>query len=212
NLLILFFIFAFTYSILIQRDILHIAEQNKREFYNGIGRINPEKVAVSDWRDYYGGSMGKDTALSVGEDVIRISSGIAGGWNGARGDIKNIDMSDKSIRFLVRFDNFEDLETFRILLASDSGKFDNYFAFNVRNYFAYPVGDEWHEVILDKSEFEVVEGTPDWASITDIALRVSAKKEVYSRVWFSVLALIENAEKPIITLTFDDGFKSTVEA
>ncbi len=215
NLTKIFFmclIVLFTYSIMIQKDSLLLARQNKEYAYSGIGRGRFEKIQVSNWRNYYGGSMGFDDAIGGRNTVIRISTGIDGGWYGARGDIKEIDLSSRSIRFLVRFDDFNALETFRILLASDSGVFDNYFAFNFKNYFATPIGGEWHEIILDKSEFEVVEGAPDWNSITDIALRVSTPSGVYSRVWFSDLSYVENSDGPLVTLTFDDGFKSNVQA
>ncbi|MDD5749964.1 MAG: polysaccharide deacetylase family protein [Patescibacteria group bacterium] len=163
-----------------------------------------------DWGSYYGGSFGYDRAIALTDKSVRVSTGIDGGWYGARANLGNQDFSNQALRFAVRFEDISSLDTFLILLATDHGRFENYFSFNVRNFFSSPAANEWQEVVVLPSAFQIAEGDPDWSRVTDVALRVVAKPGVYTRVWFDGLASVDNNFSPIITMTFDDGFQTTV--
>lgn len=212
TVIMLVLIFVFTLVLVSQKDILISVNEIKNKHYAGIGTELPKNIRINNWRNYYGGSMGFDEAVKFDGPSIRVSTGVNGGWYGARADINSESFEDKSIRFAVRFDDFNTVKTFLILFGSDNGIFDNYYAFNIKNFFADPTNNTWHEIVIDKSDFEVIAGKPDWSNITDIALRVSGESGVYTRVWFGGLTLIDNNHEPLISLTFDDGFKSNLLA
>lgn len=212
TLLMIFLIAAFTVLIVSEKDVLVLNKEIKDKNYAGVGVEIPRTMNVSNWRKYYGGGLGLDSALLFDGPSVRVSTGVDGGWYGGKADIKQIDMTEKSIRFAVRFDDFNAVKTYLVIFASDEGLFDSYFSFNVKNFFADPSNNTWHEIVIDKSDFDVVQGNPDWSKITDVALRVSAESGVYTRVWFGGLSYVENTKEPLITMTFDDGFKSNLVA
>lgn len=211
-LLILVLISMGTLILLSQKEIMATVLKVAKDGYRGVGSSIPQAVQISNWRNYYGGSMGIDRVISGSGNAVRISTGTDGNWYGARGDIKAMDLTDKSLRFLVRFDDFDSVRTFLVLIATDNGRFDNYFAFNVVGFFARPANGEWHEIIVDKSDFQVAQGNPDWSNVTDIGLRVTANAGNYTRVWFDGFSVTDNTFAPIVSLTFDDGFRSNIQA
>lgn len=213
-ILMLMLISLFTLALLEYRNQASVGVRQEGESKEGVLLSSMEKISVPSWRDYYGGSMGVDKVILFEGPSVRISTGVDGGWYGALGEVEMIDLTDSSIRFAVRFEDVKSLDTFLILMGAGEGDgFDDYFSFNVKGYFANPTGNTWHEIVVDKSDFDIAEGNPDWSKINKVGIRVSAAESEYQRIWFGGLSRVDNvAPEPIISFTFDDGFASTVDA
>lgn len=210
-LVLIAILISFTLLLLEMREARKPVVDNR---YDGrginMGTVTP--VTVEDWYSYYGGGEGMDQVISQSGNALRISTGAAGGWFGARAPVSVSDMSSSSIRFAVRADDWSQLDRALLLLASDD-EFQHYFGINLKNYFSNPVNDEWIEVVLPRSSFEVIEGTPDWSAIQEIALRVVPNPGAATRMWFDEFAFVSRTiQSAVVTFAFDDGFKSAATA
>ena len=179
----------------------------------GIGKSKPVAFNMSEFVTYYGGGQGSDSIVAITDSSLRITTGGDGGWYGARAKITPTDVSSSTITFSVRFDQWDDVDRVLVMFASDNGEFQNYFGLNLKNKFAFPADDEWISIMAEKSEFEVIAGNPNWDHVTDIAVRVVPKPAVATRVWFDAFGHIpKKASSTIVSITFDDGFKSVLDA
>ena len=95
------------------------------------------------WVPYYGGGNGPDTIVAVSEPSLRVTTGGDGGWYGARASIQKANLTDTTLRFMVRANDWEELQKFMILFASDEGEFQHYFGLDLRNFYANPEAGEW---------------------------------------------------------------------
>lgn len=178
-----------------------------------VSEEKPQVMSAVDesfaWEAYYGGGFGLDSVL---DNSIRISTGADGGWYGAKASFEPKDLTSSTISFSVQAYNWEDVERVMVILASDSG-LENYFSFNLKNYFAYPAAKEWINVSVEPSVFQLAEGSPDWTNINTVAVRVIPKTGVSTRVWFNDLTFHAKPAQAqaVVSLTFDDGFASVME-
>lgn len=166
-----------------------------------------------DWESYYGGGFGIDNTLSLDGESVRISTGVDGGWYGAKADFESVDLTDGTVSFSFRVHDWNDLDKLVVILASDNA-LKNYFAINLKNYFARPVSGEWIDVALEPATFIKVEGEPDLADIRSVALRAAPKPDVFTRVWFDKFDFIpkKSNRKGVVTHTFDDGLATVADA
>ena len=194
-----------------RRNDLQPALSNVQEF-SGVGDQTPTALNINTWYPYYGGGEGLDTVVNNGSKALRISTGGDGGWYGARADVSGVSFTDTSITFSVRFNDWNEVSRLMVLFSSGA-EFANYYGINLKNYFTDVPSHEWREVVIDRSEFSVIEGSPDWNTITDIAFRVVPVTGISTRVWFDEFATIPSKnQSPVISMTFDDGFKSVMDA
>ena len=194
---------------------LRLAErvEDTTQLLPGVGRSQPELLETGRWLEYYGGGSGIDRVVARDYESVRITTGGDGGWYGARTNLEATDFTNQAISFNVRVDDWQAIERYMIIFASDNGEFQNYFGLNLKQFFAFPADDEWMTIIVEKSEFEVIEGMPDWSNITDIALRIVPKIGTATRVWFDDVAIIPKvANQAVVSMTFDDGFDAVIEA
>jgi len=194
----------------------NLQNTEKQSNSNSIKEIEvDDKLSKTDlvWETYYGGGFWYDEVIKVTKkDAVRVSTGIDGGWYGARTTFPAVDFSNKAISFSVRVHNWDELQRLTLVLASDDG-FEHYYAFNIKNYFAKPASGEWIRVVVEPSYFELVEGGPEWSEITGMALRVIPVEGMSTKVWFDDFAFVnKKLSGPVITMTFDDGFASNIEA
>ncbi len=196
--------------LLVQRSELR--PESTSEWYPGVGFQKPHEINTSQWFPYYGGGEGVDTVIAHTDTSLRVSTGGDGGWYGARTDVSNVSFTDSSIAFSFRVHDWNEVDRLLVLFSSDQS-FASYYGLNLKNYFSNPTSGEWHSVILDKSEFSVIEGEPSWNQITDVALRVVPVPGVSTRVWFDDFMVVPKNNLPaVVTFTFDDGFASVMEA
>ena len=198
-------IVLFTALLLGQRDLLADKAQDPNSRFLSA-------IQIESWEPYYGGGQGLDNVISIDGQSLKISSGADGGWYGAKAAIDPINFNDKAIRFSFRFENLEDAKSLLIIFGTDDGELQNYFSFNIMQYFADPASGQWHEVVVDKSDFEVAEGEPDWSHVSDVAVRLIGEPAVATRVWVDGLSTVDVESDPLISITFDDGFASVMDA
>ena len=161
------------------------------------------------WEAYYGGGFGKDQVIETGGEAVRISTKTDGGWYGAKADFEVEDLSQSTIAFKLRMDDWSAVSQILLVLSSDDG-LENYYGLNLANYFANPASNEWLAVNVETAEFETIAGTPDWANISTMAVRVVAKDGRFLRVWLDDVTFLPKAESnAIISLTFNNDFLST---
>lgn len=172
-----------------------------------VGTISPTLL----WEAYYGGGFGKDQVIETSGEAVRISTKTDGGWYGAKADFKTKDLRQSTIAFKLRMDDWSAVSQILLVLSSDDG-LENYYGLNLANYFANPAPNEWLAVNVETDEFETIAGTPDWANISTVAVRVVAKDGRFLRVWLDDVGFLPKAEsKALVSLTFDDGFLSTFD-
>jgi len=166
-----------------------------------------------DWSALYGGGFGYDTVIKAkGQPTVRVTTKTDGGWFGAETSFEVMDLSNKTLAFSFRLQDWEELQRLSLILASDD-EYQNSVILNLGNFFANPAAGEWIPVNIELSYFEPLEGEIDWENIQKLALRVNPKEGVSTRVWFGDFAFLEKEKKEaIVSLTFDDGFLSNVVA
>ena len=204
-------LYVLTAHLLVERDKL-TRDPAPAPYTSGMGVGIPVQLLIEQWSPYYGGGEGVDEVIAKNEHSLRISTAADGGWYGARGSITDASLNDTAIAFSIRVHDWEEVDRYMVLFSSGVD-FANYYGINLKNYFSNPANEEWIDVILELSEFDVIEGNPDWDTVTDVALRIVPTPGVATRVWFDELTTIDSSrQKGMVTLTFDDGFKSVRDA
>lgn len=190
------------------RQDMALVDEVETGWYAGVGTNMPEPIIHQPWQPNYAGGQGIDTVIAREDWSLRISTGIDGDWYGARTTLDHTDLSETALSFSFRVQDWNELDRLMVMFSSNAD-FSDYFGINLSNYFAKPVSGEWIDIVLDTSEFEVIAGQPDWANITDMAVRVVPKAGESTRVWFDEFQKVKkNNDRAVISLTFDDGFAS----
>lgn len=199
-----------TMQLLVERQTMIPVERPERNLAVGVG--TPIPFPIESWDTYYGGGAGIDKVITRDAWSVRVSTGGDGGWYGARTSFSEVNLSESSVTFSVRAHDWDQVSR-AMVLFSTGPEFSDYFGLNLTNYFAQPSQGEWIDVVLDTSEFEVVEGNPDWSEVSDVAIRIVPEPGISTRIWFEGFSYIpERKRSAVITHTFDDGFKSVMDA
>lgn len=169
-------------------------------------------LPLGEWQDLYGGGFGYDRVIALQDPSLRVSTGADGGWYGAVAHMPPYDMSEGSISVAFRAADWSEIDRAMLIFSADEAM-QHYYGLNLTNYFANPANGEWIEVVLPLQAFSVIEGQPDWNTITTVAMRVIPVAGVATRVWFDELVFVPGtAEEGVVSLTFDDGFATTMQA
>lgn len=193
-------------------DKNNLTNQNQLEA-NGINSDFTLESQDWEWSPLYGGGFGYDNVIKAkGVPSIRIATKADSGWFGAETSLGGVDLTNKSLNFSFRLQDWEELQRLALVIASDEG-YKNSALLNLSNFFANPEAGEWISVNIELSYFEPLEGEVDWEKIEKLALRVVPREGVATRVWFGDFAFLEKeAINSVVSLTFDDGFLTNVEA
>lgn len=119
-----------------------------------------------------------------------------------------IDMSDTSVHFWLRSDDWSAVVGTDIRFSTDNA---NYFNAPVRllfsiNHFA---DDEWVEVTLPLSAFDAI-GTPSWGSIVDAGVMGWTQGGDPAVVWLNHITIHPTGAKPgAVSLCFDDSWDTS---
>jgi len=212
-LVLLTVIVVCTQILIVERQNMIHSSEVSDEYQRGIGIEQAYPLIINEWQPYYGGGQGIEQIIVVEDTSLRISTGGDGGWYGARAAItSDSSLANHSISLAVYADDWDSIDRLLVMFSTNDN-YTDYFGINLKNYFSTPADGEWNEVVLEQSAFEKVEGAPLWSNISDVAVRVVPKPGVSTRVWFDEFQIIpDSATAPVISFTFDDGFKSVVEA
>lgn len=166
-----------------------------------------------DYGPIYQGGMAIDRVVAQSGEALRITADKADEWFGATAPLPIGMQSVGAISMTIRVEDWQQVDRLLIGFLSNDGQ-DGYFGINLTNYFARPGNNEWRKVVLDRSAFSVLEGEPEWGSVTDMVIRVVPKTDTKTRVWVDDVRFYEVVDdrSAIVTFTFDDGFASVVDA
>lgn len=172
-----------------------------------------DKAEELEWGALYGGGFGYDSVIKTKDlPAVRIATKADGGWFGAEAVLPSVNLENKSLAFSFRLQDWKDLQRLALIISSDDN-YENSAIFNLTNFFAHPEAGEWISVNVEFSYFEALEGEVDFEDIKKLAIRVIPKEGISTRVWFDDFAFLEKENREaVISLTFDDGFLSNVEA
>ncbi len=188
-----------------------VVSEVSSDWYRGLGISTPVQIKHQPWTPYYGGGAGVDTVVAREDWSLRISTGVDGGWYGAKAVIVDSDFSNSSIAFSVQAYDWGEVEEVLVMFSSDDD-LNNYYGIDLKEHFVNPVSGEWMDIVLDKTEFKVIEGRPKWSNVTNMAVKVIPVEGIPTRVWFDEFSQVPAIRsKAIITLAFDDGFASVME-
>lgn len=180
-------------------------------------KANFSPLVVSDnmnsgWIAAYGaGTVTHDSSIHFnGTASAKLVFDGAGGLSGMRNDPEFSpaqDWSDKAVRFMVRSDDWANINVIELMVGT-SGYFTNYWSSSFSYEMANPANDEWIEIILSPSSFEVGSGTPDWSTVNRIIFRGTSASGTTPSLWIDDICVVDLAKKPVISIVFDDGWPS----
>jgi len=187
-----------------RREIIHT-----KKFQNIDGVLLDDSEDAL-WRDYYGsGDIWLDTeVVKNGSNSFAFRLPEDGGTVGIKKDIEYNNWQGASFRLFVRSDNWQALDAVRILVST-KGDFDEYYIINLANHTVSPSNDQWLEFVISTSDFINWNSHADWKYANAVVMNASAKKGETAQVWFNDFRILPPSHKKgVITITFDDGWRS----
>lgn len=154
------------------------------------------------------GTMADDTAVPMlGSQSVRVTAGSSTVTVLRKTDMTPVDATDKDIVVWLRADR-PDLLSEALLYVSS----DNMVGFATQKLdeqtstWPYMRPNEWVPITLPASSFTPV-GTVNWAALNALQIRFKSSSGTVT-VHFGGIGLVERSPKPLVSITFDDGFST----
>lgn len=118
------------------------------------------------------------------------------------------DLSAKTFKLWIKSSGWANVAMAQIFFLTDAS---NYYYIDMAQFFQDLVDNEWYDIQLTRGRF-TASGSPNWANITKIIVRANSPSSASSTVWFDFLQFIPQAAKPVISISFDDGWATGYSA
>lgn len=185
-----------------------LTKARQLELQGGTSRVQkllpiPFSEMESGWTSFYAGTFAFDTTTFLTGAASSKITTTAGTLSGARLVQGPTSFIGYAVRIRFRVSNWSQLSEFTIRLYTDAGATLGYL-FNFRNYFSSPNNGEWYDVVIPRSEFELIGGATDWSTVQTLYLR--ATSSAIQDVWVDEISLVPEWDEPFVSVTFDDGY------
>lgn len=165
----------------------------------------------ADGADWYGnaGTVNYDnTDTPLGDQSMRIITDGAGSLDGFEFDLPStLDWSNSRHAIWIKCDDWAHLADLSIIVST-SGFFDEYFQVNLKNGISSPQNNEWMLCYIDRHNWAVGGGTPDWTTANRFIVRAIDDGTTSVTVHASGFGAFPKGPQGYITIEFDDGWET----
>lgn len=160
------------------------------------------------WDDYYevGDGVADTADYVVGTQSMNVTTQTLGTFAGIYNEV-SFDLSGRNIRIYVKSPNWSLVSQCVLILGSDSWTLANTVTLDIRTGLQNPPNDEWIEIVVPRSSFEVY-GSPDWSAINMALFRVKDTGSSFATVKLDSISSFTEGQEGVVSITFDDGWSS----
>lgn len=187
----------------------HLANLAPMPFYSYFNLLNADG---SDWYANAGTVDYDNTDSPLGDQSMRIVTDGASSFDGFNFDLPTtLDWSNHRHAIWIKCNDWAHLAEIT-LVVSTSGFYDEYFQVNLANGISSPENDEWLLVYIDRHNWAVGGGTPDWSTANRFIVRAADTGVTPVTVHASGFGAFPKGPQGYVTIEFDDGWANAYTA